>query len=198
MPRRSRLILPEVPLHIIQRGNNRQACFFADDDYQCYLEWLEKYAKETGCDIHSYVLMTNHVATTLLTGAMAAFEAMNIKKIALGTAYTDDINALEAEYFAERGIDCITVKGMSLMTDTQMNLVTPECLLEFAKFVDHPEADAVFLSCGALRSIDILDQAEQKLGKPVLSSSQVSMWHCLRLARINDKINGVGQLLREY
>ncbi len=37
MPRRPRLVLPGVPLHVIQRGNNRQACFFADEDYQLYL-----------------------------------------------------------------------------------------------------------------------------------------------------------------
>jgi putative transposase len=61
MPRRPRLISPGVPLHIIQRGNNRQACFFSDVDYLCYLEWLQKYAEESGCSIHAYVLMTNHV-----------------------------------------------------------------------------------------------------------------------------------------
>jgi len=89
MPRRSRLILPEVPLHIIQRGNNRQACFFVDDDYQCYLEWLEKYAKETGCDIHSYVLMTNHVHL-LITPQQKNSAGQLMKK--LGQRYVQYIN----------------------------------------------------------------------------------------------------------
>lgn len=40
MPRRPRITLPGVPLHMIQRGNNLQACFFADEDYQIYLDWL--------------------------------------------------------------------------------------------------------------------------------------------------------------
>jgi len=61
MPRRPRIILPGVPLHLIQRGNNRQACFFADDDYLAYLGWLEECAKLSNCGIHAYVLMTNHV-----------------------------------------------------------------------------------------------------------------------------------------
>ena len=39
MPRRSRLSLPGIPWHIIQRGDNRSACFFAEDDYRFYLEW---------------------------------------------------------------------------------------------------------------------------------------------------------------
>jgi putative transposase len=61
MPRRARLALPGVPLHLIQRGNNRQACFFADEDYRLYLDWLAQYAGKVGCRIHAYVLMTNHV-----------------------------------------------------------------------------------------------------------------------------------------
>ena len=55
------MILPKVPLHIIQRGNNRQACFFDDDDYLIYLDWLLEYSRKTGCTIHAYALMTNHV-----------------------------------------------------------------------------------------------------------------------------------------
>src|SRR5690606_33730611 len=47
--------------HLVQRGNNRQICFAATRDYQCYLDWLREYASKTGCHIHAYVLMTNHV-----------------------------------------------------------------------------------------------------------------------------------------
>ncbi len=61
MPRRSRIIVPNIPLHIIQRGNNQQACFFADEDYLFYLDCLKEYACSSKCLIHAYVLMTNHV-----------------------------------------------------------------------------------------------------------------------------------------
>jgi putative transposase len=61
MARRPRITLAGVPLHIIQRGNNQQACFFADEDYKAYLHWLMKYAREHECALHAYVLMTNHV-----------------------------------------------------------------------------------------------------------------------------------------
>lgn len=40
MPRRARIALPNIPVHLIQRGNNRQPCFFADEDYRRYLDWL--------------------------------------------------------------------------------------------------------------------------------------------------------------
>ena len=61
MPRRARLSVPGIPWHIIQRGNNRSACFFAEQDYRRYLDTLEEQADRYGCAIHAYVLMTNHV-----------------------------------------------------------------------------------------------------------------------------------------
>lgn len=61
MPRRARVVLPNVPLHVIQRGNNRAVCFHAEEDFAFYLEWLAGAAREHACDVHAYCLMTNHV-----------------------------------------------------------------------------------------------------------------------------------------
>lgn len=61
MPRRARLLLPGVPLHLIQRGNNRSACFYADEDYLFYLDNLKLQAEQHGCAVHAWCLMTNHV-----------------------------------------------------------------------------------------------------------------------------------------
>ena len=61
MPRLPRYVLPGVPQHIIQRGNNRQAIFACEDDYSVYLDWLKRAAEQYGLAIHAYVLMTNHV-----------------------------------------------------------------------------------------------------------------------------------------
>jgi len=59
---------------------NWQACFFADDDYELYLEWLETYARGTGCAVHSYVLMTNHVHL-LLTSSMPGGAGAMMKRL---------------------------------------------------------------------------------------------------------------------
>lgn len=61
MPRRPRIKLPGLPQHLVQRGVNREPCFFAEEDYHCYLHWLKKSAAAYRCAIHAYVLMTNHV-----------------------------------------------------------------------------------------------------------------------------------------
>jgi hypothetical protein len=71
IPLRPRVIVINTPQHIIQRGNNRQACFYADEDYRFYLEWIKEYADKTECRIHAYVLMTNHVH--LLVSTVAGF-----------------------------------------------------------------------------------------------------------------------------
>lgn len=61
MPRQPRPVIPEVPLHITQRGNNRQVCFFGQSDFLVYLDLLRRAAKQSACKLHAYVLMSNHV-----------------------------------------------------------------------------------------------------------------------------------------
>jgi putative transposase len=61
MPRKPRFYLPGVPVHVVQRGNCRQATFFGDEDYATYLNWLLDGSQQHECAIHAYVLMTNHV-----------------------------------------------------------------------------------------------------------------------------------------
>ena len=61
MARMPRYVIPGQPQHVIQRGNNRQPIFGADSDYNFYLEKLKDASKKHECDIHAYVLMTNHV-----------------------------------------------------------------------------------------------------------------------------------------
>jgi putative transposase len=68
MARRPRQLVPTLPLHIIQRGNNRTPCFAGEADYLVYLSLLQQYAGETACQIHAYVLMTNHVHLLLSSG----------------------------------------------------------------------------------------------------------------------------------
>jgi len=61
MARLARISPVDVPVHIIQRGNNRQICFVAEEDYESYAEWLWEYSKKYKVDVHAWVMMTNHV-----------------------------------------------------------------------------------------------------------------------------------------
>jgi putative transposase len=61
MPRRARLRIPGLPLHVVQRGHNKAPCFLGERDFRLYLALLEELGDRHGCEIHAYVLMTNHV-----------------------------------------------------------------------------------------------------------------------------------------
>ena len=89
MPRRPRVHLDNVPLHIVQRGHNREPCFFTEEDYQSYLHWLGEALTEAGCVLHAYVLMTNHVHLLLTPGKA---ELVPKLLISLGRRYVQYIN----------------------------------------------------------------------------------------------------------
>jgi maleate isomerase len=135
--------------------------------------------------------------TSLITSVISALRAVDAKRIAIATPYLDEINRMEAEYLINKGFEVVAIEGLNLEKDSDMVRVRPEFLYEFALSVDQPDADALFISCGALRSLEIIDRLEQKLGKPVICSNQAMAWHCLRQSGITDLMSGYGRLLRE-
>ncbi len=134
MPRRPRLIYPGIPLHIIQRGNNRQACFFADEDYLFYLDWLHEYAKISGCAVHAFSLMTNHVHL-LLTPTDESSTGELMKR--LGQRYVQYINRTykrSGTLWEGRFRSCITQQENYLLACQRYIELNPVR----AKMVEHP------------------------------------------------------------
>lgn len=80
MPRRGRIMLAGVPVHAVQRGNNRAACFVTEEDRSFYLFHLGRELGRSGCQLHAYCLMTNHVHL-LLTPKAAESCALLMKQI---------------------------------------------------------------------------------------------------------------------
>ena len=89
MPRQSRLVLPGVAVHVIQRGNNRHQCFFREGDYVLYLLHLRELARKYECAVHAYCLMTNHVHLLLTP---AAPDAVSVLMRDLGQRYVQYVN----------------------------------------------------------------------------------------------------------
>ena len=116
MSRRARLVLSDVPLHVIQRGHNRQDCFFTEADRLVYLDLLRIYTSETGCQLHAYVLMTNHVH--LLLSPLCKTAPGRLMK-ALGQRYAQYINRRQARsgtLWAGRFRSCVVDEAGYLMT----------------------------------------------------------------------------------
>jgi maleate isomerase len=136
--------------------------------------------------------------TTLMGSVRVALTALGAKRIAVGTPYVDELNTQVARYLTDAGFGIAAFQGLNLTYDHEMIRVAPDFLIEFAQAVDCPDADAVLISCGALRTIDVVDRIEQRLGKPVVCSNQAMLWQCLRLAGVDDRLPGLGSLLRDH
>ncbi len=130
----------------------------------------------------------------LVQGVVDALRELGAKKLVVGTPYLDEVNTAEAEFLVERGFEIIDIQGLNLSTGTDMGRVTPDYWKTFGQKIDHPDADAIFLSCGGIRALEIADELEQIAGKPVITSNQAQFWSCLRRAGIEDKLSGFGQI----
>lgn len=89
MPRKPRFYLPDVPVHVVQRGHNREAVFFEAEDYQCYLHWLKEASVKYSCSVHAYCLMTNH---THLLATPETRDGITLMMQYLGRYYVPYIN----------------------------------------------------------------------------------------------------------
>jgi len=89
MPRRARLVIPGLPVHITHRGNNRQRCFFEDCDRAFYLFHLRRLLPQAACALHAYCLMTNHVHLLLTPTAMDSCARLMRRLSQLHTQYVN-------------------------------------------------------------------------------------------------------------
>jgi len=130
----------------------------------------------------------------LVTGVIDALNELGARRIVVGTPYLDEVNTVEADFLVDKGFEILDIQGLNLTTGTDMGKVTPEYWKTFAMEIDHPDAEAIFLSCGGIRALEVVDEIEQATGKPVITSNQAQFWSCLRRAGIKDEIQGFGQI----
>ena len=137
-------------------------------------------------------------ATTASTGMLEAFAAFGVKKVCIAMPYVDAVNEREKKFIEDNGYKVLRYKGLQILPIGDILDVPAFTLYKLAKEVDLPEADAIFISCAGMSATDILEDLEQDLGKPVMSTNQVSLWSALRKAKIREPISGYGRLLREF
>jgi maleate isomerase len=139
----------------------------------------------------------NAKATSLITSIIRALRKVNARKLVIATPYIDEVNQREVEYLHQAGFEVLSIAGLNLEKDSDMVRVTPDFIAEFALQQNHPDADAIFISCGALRTLDVVGRIEKQAGKPVIASNQAMIWDTLRLVGIEDRIEGYGRLLSD-
>ena len=136
------------------------------------------------------------IPMTLVTGVIDALRELEARKIVVGTPYLDEINTREAEYLYNKGFEVLDIQGLNLETGIEFGTVTPGYWKKFALEIDRPDADAIFLSCGGVLALEVVQQIEEITNKPVVTSNQAQMWSCLRRAGILDDIGGFGRLFQ--
>lgn len=140
----------------------------------------------------------NAIPTSLIAGVIRALHQVGAKSVAVATPYLDEVNIREVAYLEAAGFTVAGIMGMNLERDSDMVRVSPDYLREFALGADKPDADCFFFSCGAMRSLSIVDELESRMEKPVIVSNQAMIWDTWRLAGITDQIQGYGSLLSQH
>tara|TARA_R110002111_G_scaffold238757_2_gene300514 strand:+ start:20877 stop:21692 length:816 start_codon:yes stop_codon:yes gene_type:complete len=133
--------------------------------------------------------------TNPVTAAFAAFAELNARRISVLTPYTEAVNEDVVRVFSCSNCEVLNIAGFGFEDDTAMTFISPQDIEEAAIEVCDPDADLLFVSCTALRSAQVVERIERRLGKPVITSNQVLAWHSLRMLQYPDAVPGFGHLL---
>ena len=132
---------------------------------------------------------------TPITAALDALKRFNAKKVAILTPYTDDVNSDIFSYVAASGLEVVAFTSFHCVHNNDMAQIPPQAIFDAAVQADRTDADALFISCTAIRAVEVIEAIEQKIGKPVVSANQALFWQALRSAGHHQPIRGFGRLL---
>lgn len=113
--------------------------------------------------------------------AVRGLNALGARRIGVLTPYTVETSRPMADYFSAKGFEIAGFTCLGFDDDREMARISPASLVEIAKETTPPDADALFVSCTALRAASVAAAIEQAIGRPVVTSNQASAWMCLRL-----------------
>lgn len=134
-----------------------------------------------------------------ITACKAALSALGLRRIALVTPYPPEVTLEMQANLRAAGFDTTAVASFDQSDDFTVARITADSILNAATLVGaRPEVDGVFVSCTSLRALGILEEAEARIGKPVIASNQVLAWHLARLAGVTDRWQGFGRLCASH
>jgi arylmalonate decarboxylase len=140
--------------------------------------------------------LTGLPATTQSNGLIDGLKHVNAKRVAVATAYTDIVTERLEVFLTEHGFEVMSTKGLGYERVPE-DAATPAVLhkLGVDAYAAAGRADALVLSCGGLRTLDVIVPLEGAIGVPVVSSTPHGLWHCARMAGVDGKIEGFGMVM---
>jgi len=132
------------------------------------------------------------------SAVVEALRELEATKLVVATPYIEELNTLEKNFLEAHGFEVLQMRGLGLVRNLDIGKEAPSTAYRLAREVFRKEADAVFISCTNLRTIEVIKALEADLGRPVMTSNQASMWKALRTGGVRERIFGYGSLLEEH
>jgi maleate isomerase len=128
----------------------------------------------------------------------AAFAALGARKVVMVTPYVSAVNEREVAFLRHQGVSVLSDYAAGLTYARDFRAIEPYAWYRTVMERHHADADAYFLSCAQLRVAEIIAALERDLARPVVTSNQAALWHCLRESGIRDRVAGFGTLFERY
>lgn len=135
--------------------------------------------------------------TTTSEAVVEAMKTLGLRRVAMLTPYDEDITRKEIDYLQLNGITVSDYRNRDIQDNLDRGSIPLEESLRYALELDHATADGLFLSCANVPAIQIVETLEERTGRPVVTSSQATVWKSLRMAGISEPVAGYGALLRD-
>lgn len=147
---------------------------------------------------HEIETLSGGPATTAAHAIVTALKAFGAHRISAVSPYTAVIDAAEHRYFAAAGFDVRGGAHLGITDNFKLAEPTPETLFKLGVDGFDPKAEALVITCLNTPSHTVIEALEEKLGVPVVTSTQATLWHALRLAGVKVKVRGGGRLLNVH
>ena len=136
-------------------------------------------------------------ATTMSNGVIEGLKEVGAKRVAVATAYNDEVNGRLRAFLEEHGLTAAVVTGLGIEAIADVDRVTQQDLIDFGARVraSAPDADSLFVSCGGFRTLELIAPLEARTGVPVISSMPHGLWAGARLVGLSGAAPGYGRLL---
>jgi arylmalonate decarboxylase len=135
-------------------------------------------------------------ATTQSNGLLDGLRTANARRVALATAYTDVVTERLKIFLQEYGFEVTAAKGLGFERIPE-GAATQETLLKLGSetYANSKKADAVVVSCGALRTLELIVPLEDVVKVPVISSTPHGLWHGVKLLGVSARVRGYGMVM---
>lgn len=126
----------------------------------------------------------------------AALEHLGATAVAVAASYPRDVASLFVDYLDAGGTRVVSMASAGIDTAAEVGTLTPDQVIELAVANDHPDAEALLVPDTAMHTLAVIPELEDRLGKPVLTANQVTIWQGLRLVGATPSTARLGALFR--